>query len=106
MICSGGFAILLSYLIPVAALVIAGPGALETDGRVQWTLRRWIRPVSIASTLFGAFILIILSFPAGYPIRAKTFSWAPVVFAGVFILTSLSWIIYGNGASAHRRCCI
>ena len=92
----GGLAAFVSYCIPIVALCFAGSAALETDGRTAWTLRKWSYPVAITSVLIGIFTLIVLSFPTHYPISADKFSWAPATFAGVLILATITWMVYGN----------
>lgn len=88
--------------VPIALLLWAGPGVLDHDGRRQFSLRGLSRPLAWLSLIAICLALVMFCFPTSYPVDETTMSWSPVVLVGVFLLSCITWVLYGNGASTHR----
>lgn len=85
---------ILGYLIPVA-LYLMSKIDLETEGRSQWSLRRYSRPVAWVGVLFCVTIIVVQTFPGTNPVRAYNISWSPVIIAGTLFISFLTWRLYG-----------
>lgn len=61
-----------AYFVPVGIyLGGCGEDALSGDGRVQWTLRKWSKPVGWGVATFAIMFLIVTCLPTGYPVTDR-----------------------------------
>ncbi|KAL8292658.1 hypothetical protein RQP46_001270 [Phenoliferia psychrophenolica] len=92
--------VMFAYLTPVAIYLFCPDDALAGDGRAQWTLRKYSKILSWPVVAFATVFLIVLCLPTGYPVNRLTASYASAVAAGVLLLSTLSWVFYGNARYA------
>ncbi|KAM0752190.1 hypothetical protein T439DRAFT_287531 [Meredithblackwellia eburnea MCA 4105] len=90
------FSVALSYVVPIIIYLFCPDDALAGDGRAQWTLRSFSKPVAYPVTFFVLVFLIVLCLPTGHPVTSLTASYASAVFIGVLFLSTLAWVFYGN----------
>lgn len=69
-----GWSVMFAYASPVVIYLFCPRDALAGDGRAQWTLRGWSQPMAWIAATFAALFLIVLCFPVGYPVTARTSS--------------------------------
>lgn len=67
----GGASIVLAYSLPVWCYLTCPNGALDVDGRNEWTLKRWSKLAAAIGGIYSLLIIIVLSWPTGYPITAS-----------------------------------
>lgn len=65
-----GSSLVLAYLIPVLCYLTCGPGALDSDGRNEWTLRGWSRPLALLGTTYVFLIIALMLCPNTAPVSA------------------------------------
>ncbi|POY75992.1 hypothetical protein BMF94_1077 [Rhodotorula taiwanensis] len=85
-----------SYLAPVVIYLVCSSDVLRGDGRAQWTLRRLSQPLCVPVALFLATFMVTMCLPTGYPINSLSVSYASAVLVGVLVLSSMTWVVYGN----------
>ncbi|KAI1083703.1 amino acid/polyamine transporter I [Whalleya microplaca] len=62
----------------------------------RWGLGRLGLPVNIFAFVYSGFAMVFSCFPVGVPINTSTANWAPAVWAGVILLSFLSYIVHGK----------
>ena len=63
-----------SYFAPIALYLVCDKDALSGDGRAEWTLRSWSRPMAWGVCAFAVLFMIVLCFPVGYPVTSRASS--------------------------------
>ncbi|GAA6012779.1 hypothetical protein JCM10207_005357 [Rhodosporidiobolus poonsookiae] len=91
-----GITAVTSYVTPILLYLFCPKDVLRGDGRAQWTLRGASKFVAVPVCAFFLTFMITMCLPTGYPITPLTVSYASVVFVGVLLLSSTSWVFYGN----------
>lgn len=113
-----GSSLVLAYLMPVACYLSCPSGALDTDGRNAWTLRGASKYVAAFGSSYAMLIIVMMCCPNFYPVTSSesptfayigiqadaravlfasaSFSYAAPVIAFVLLLSSITWIFYGN----------
>lgn len=107
----------LTYMFPMVVYLTCPTDVLQLDGRNVWTLTNWSRPLSIVALVCLCFALGVMACPTASPIQLgpslplpsllpsltdrerggeENWSWSPVVTVGTIVLSTLSWIVYGN----------
>lgn len=66
-----GASIILAYSIPVVCYLTCEKGALDVDGRNEWTLRNWSKPAAWVGTAYVSLIIIFMSCPNDWPVTAS-----------------------------------
>ncbi|KAL1305206.1 hypothetical protein AAFC00_002124 [Neodothiora populina] len=80
-----------SYCIPIICKLIYGkfqPG--------PWHMGKLSTAVNVYACVWTAFVSVIFLFPTYYPVTVDTMNWAIVVLAGIFVLSTLWWMISGR----------
>ncbi|GAA5984441.1 hypothetical protein JCM10908_003347 [Rhodotorula pacifica] len=85
-----------SYLAPILIYLACSSDVLRGDGRAQWTLRALSQPLCIPVVVFLGTFIIVMCLPTAYPITSLSVSYASAVLIGVLLLSSISWVVYGN----------
>ncbi|GAA5963162.1 hypothetical protein JCM8115_001040 [Rhodotorula mucilaginosa] len=85
-----------SYLAPVVIYLACSSDVLRGDGRAQWTLRGLSQPLCIPVVVFLGTFIVVMCLPTAYPITSLSVSYASAVLVGVLLLSSISWVVYGN----------
>ncbi|GAA5878717.1 hypothetical protein JCM3774_000484 [Rhodotorula dairenensis] len=85
-----------SYLAPVVIYLACSSDVLRGDGRAQWTLRGLSQPLCIPVVVFLGTFIVVMCLPTAYPITPLSVSYASAVLVGVLLLSSISWVVYGN----------
>lgn len=62
-----GASILFGYCIPVWSYLTCAKGALDTDGRNEWTLRGWSQPAAWLGSTYIVLIVIMMACPTDWP---------------------------------------
>lgn len=80
-----GWCVMFAYLVPVAIYLIGPDDALVGDGRAQWTLRKFSKPLGYAGATFACVFLVVLCLPTGYPVNSSTLQFFFFFFnTGIF----------------------
>lgn len=66
-----GTSLFLAYAMPVACYLTCPNGALDTDGRNEWTLRRWSKPLAWIAMTYVGLIVILMCVPKDLPVTAS-----------------------------------
>jgi amino acid transporter len=65
-----GSSLVLAYLIPVICYLTCGRGALDSDGRNEWTLRGWSKPLALFGSTYVLLIITLMLCPNTAPVTA------------------------------------
>lgn len=82
-----GSSLVLAYAFPVVIYLTCEKGALDHDGRNQWTLRSWSKPAACIGLVYISLILVMMSCPNAKPVTAGK-SAMPCVSYAFPILTT------------------
>ncbi|GAA5995300.1 uncharacterized protein JCM10292_005088 [Rhodotorula paludigena] len=87
-----------SYVAPLLFyLACWGDDVLRGDGRAKWTLRGASKFLAIPPALFLLVFITMMCLPTGYPVTPLNMSYASVMLVGVLLVSTLAWVLYGNG---------
>jgi choline transport protein len=62
----------------------------------RWSLGRWGLPINIFGFLYSGFVVIFSCFPNELPVDTGSANWAPVVWAGVLVLSIVTYLLHGR----------
>lgn len=62
----------------------------------RWSLGRLGLPINIFAFLYSRFSVILSCFPSSLPVDASSANWAPAVWAGVAILSVITYVLHGR----------
>ncbi|KAF9445826.1 amino acid transporter [Macrolepiota fuliginosa MF-IS2] len=80
-----------SYAIPILLRITYGHKTFKPG---PFNLGRWSRPIGIIAVLWALFVSVVLLFPLNPHIKSSNdMNYAVVIVLGVFMLSSLSWIL-------------
>ncbi|GJN93235.1 hypothetical protein Rhopal_006282-T1 [Rhodotorula paludigena] len=87
-----------SYVAPLLFyLACWGDDVLRGDGRAKWTLRGASKFLAVPPALFLLVFITMMCLPTGYPVTPLNMSYASVMLVGVLLVSTLAWVLYGNG---------
>lgn len=96
--------LLISYLIPIAMMVIRRlqQGGTSQSGRGKivfgpWTLGRWGLFINIYAIIFGLFVAIFVPFPSAIPVTVENMNYSGPVFVGFLLIILIDWLLRGRG---------
>lgn len=72
-----GATLLLAYYCPVLCYLFCPKGALDVDGRNEWTLRSWSKPFAYAASAYVGLIVVMMCCPNGWPVNASELRTTP-----------------------------
>lgn len=64
--------------------------------RARWSLGRWGLPVNAFAIGYSAFIVLLSCFPDSNPTDAADANMAPVIWAGVMLITVVAYVMHGR----------
>ncbi|KAF9440925.1 amino acid transporter [Macrolepiota fuliginosa MF-IS2] len=80
-----------SYAIPILLRITYGH---KTFKHGPFNLGKWSRPIGVIAILWALFVSVVLLFPLNPHIKSSNdMNYAVVIVLGVFMLSSLSWIL-------------
>jgi choline transport protein len=62
----------------------------------RWSLGRFGLPINMFAFFYSGFVLVFSCFPVAVPVTLTTANWAPVVWAGVIVLSLATYFLYGK----------
>jgi choline transport protein len=62
----------------------------------RWSLGRFGLPINAFAFVFAAFAVVMSCFPGSLPVDTTTANWAPAVWAGVILLSVISYALHGR----------
>lgn len=62
----------------------------------RWSLGRYGTAINAFAFLYSAFIIVFSCFPTDLPVDLGTANWAPLVWAGVIVISIVFYIVYGK----------
>ena len=89
-------ALYISYLIPIALLVLKRIKYKSIGPTGPFTLGRWGLPLNVFALVYGVFICIFLPFPSTMPVTAVNMNYASPVFGFVLLFALAYWFIRGK----------
>lgn len=66
-----GSSLVLAYLMPVICYLTCSSGALDADGRNEWTLRGWSKPFAVLGSTYVLLIIVLMLCPNTAPVSAS-----------------------------------
>jgi len=79
-----------SYVTPIFLRITSGRDKIVPG---PFTLGRWYMLTGIVSVAWVTFIVVLLLFPPGSLVTAKSMNFAVVIVMAVFIFASISWVV-------------
>lgn len=86
----------ISYMVPIACVLIRGGETAYAGHSRQWGLGRWRRPINVGAMLFALLTSVCFVFPPVLPVTGATMNYATVVLAVVFMLCGLVYAFDGR----------
>ncbi|BEI87161.1 hypothetical protein CcaverHIS002_0705070 [Cutaneotrichosporon cavernicola] len=86
----------ISYMVPIATVLIRGGETAYAGHTRQWGLGRWRRPINIGALCFGLLTSVCFVFPPVIPVTGATMNYAVVVLAVVFTICGLLYAFDGR----------
>ncbi|KAF9445828.1 amino acid transporter [Macrolepiota fuliginosa MF-IS2] len=81
----------MSYAIPILLRITYSHKTFKPG---PFSLGRWSRPIGIIAILWALFVSVVVFFPLNPHIKSSNdMNYAVVIVVGVFVLSSLSWIL-------------
>ncbi|EME42439.1 hypothetical protein DOTSEDRAFT_175502 [Dothistroma septosporum NZE10] len=62
----------------------------------RWSLGRYGLAINAFAFFYSAFIIIFSCFPTTLPVDLSTANWAPLVWAGVIMISVVFYVVYGK----------
>lgn len=88
-------ALLSTYFISIGCILLKRiKGELLPPAR--WSLGRWGIWINGFAVIYSAFAIVFACFPSGLPVTTDNANWAPAVWAGVIILSLISYFMHGR----------
>jgi choline transport protein len=82
----------ISYIVPITLIMIR-----KIEGRHPaygpFNLGRWGIPINLFAVLYGAYIIVFLSFPVAIPVTATSMNYAAPVWWAAFIFALGNWFL-------------
>lgn len=91
----GGVSIISSYYITIGCLALKRLRGEPLPPR-RWTLGRYGLAINIASLLFLTPVWFFYFWPVSTPVKAKNLNWAPVMYAGMIIISAIYYLVKGR----------
>ncbi len=86
----------ISYMVPIATVLIRGGDLAYAGHSKQWSLGRWRRPINIGAMAFALLTSVCFVFPPVLPVSGPTMNYAVVVLAVVFLFSGLVYAFDGR----------
>jgi len=61
-----------------------------------WSLGKLGLPINILASLYGLYLMFFSVIPAGYPVTAINFNWAPVMFVAVMLFATVHYVVFAR----------
>lgn len=62
----------------------------------RWSLGKLGLPINAFAFAFAGFAVVMSSFPGSLPVDTSTANWAPAMWAGVLVLSVISYLVHGK----------
>ncbi|KAF2088825.1 amino acid transporter [Saccharata proteae CBS 121410] len=62
----------------------------------RWSLGRWGLPINAFGFFYAGFVLVFSCFPTSTPVGLGDANWAPLIWAGVIIISVLTYYLHGR----------
>lgn len=62
----------------------------------RWSLGRWGLPINLFAFFYSMFAVVFSCFPSGLPVDLESANWAPAVWAGVGLLSVVTYVLHGK----------
>lgn len=86
----------ISYMVPIAIVLIRGGDASFAGHSRSWNLGRWRRPINIGAMCFALLTSICFLFPPVLPVVGANMNYAIVVVAVVALFCGLGYAFDGR----------
>ncbi|TXT10530.1 hypothetical protein VHUM_02035 [Vanrija humicola] len=88
----------ISYIIPMAALVIRGQACLEGNHHQKpvWSLGRFRRVINVIALAMLVLTTVIFTFPPAIPVNGESMNYVVVVLGVAIILCLGTWFVDGR----------
>lgn len=88
-------ALLSTYMISIGCVLLRRIKGQPLP-HARWSLGRWGLPINAFAFLYAAFVIVFSCFPVSIPVDASDANWAPVVWAGVIVLSLVVYFLHGR----------
>ena len=89
-------ALMASYSVSISCVLYRRVFQPELLPPARWSLGRWGVPVNMFGICYVIFAFFWSLWPNGTPVDASTFNWSVVIFVGVMILTTVTYVVKGR----------
>lgn len=86
----------ISYMVPIATVLIRGGDASFAGHSRKWSLGRWRRPINIGAMAFALLTSLCFLFPPALPVEGETMNYAVVVVSVVALFSGLAYAFDGR----------
>ena len=62
----------------------------------RWSLGRYGLAINLFAFIYSAFAIVFCCFPGSLPVDTSTANWAPAVWAGVIVLSAITYLLHGK----------
>lgn len=88
-------ALLSTYMISIGCVLLRRIQGQELPP-ARWSLGRLGLPINAFAFLYSAFVIVFSCFPVAIPVGTSDANWAPVVWAGVIVLSLIAYFVHGR----------
>ena len=88
-------ALLSTYMISIGCVLYRRIKGYQLP-HARWSLGRWGLPVNAFAFFYSGFVIVFSCFPVSTPVGTSDANWAPAVWAGVIIVSIVSYFLHGR----------
>ena len=89
-------ALMASYSISISCVLYRRVYHPELLPTARWSLGRWGVPINMFGVGYVTFAFFFSLWPNATPVDAVTFNWSIVIFAGVMVVTAITYFVSGR----------
>ena len=88
-------ALLSTYMISIGCVLLRRIKGQELPP-ARWSLGRFGLAINAFAFAYSAFVIVFCCFPVSVPVALDSANWAPVVWAGVIVISIIVYVVYGK----------
>ncbi|KAI1617196.1 amino acid transporter-like protein [Exophiala viscosa] len=88
-------ALLSTYLLSIGCVCLKRIKG-EPLPPARWSLGRYGLAINLFAFAYSAFAIVFSCFPSSLPVDTSTANWAPAVWAGVILLSAVTYLLHGR----------
>lgn len=88
-------ALLSTYMLSIGCVCLKRLRG-ERLPKARWSLGRYGLPINFFAFCYCGFAIVFSCFPSSLPVDTSTANWAPAVWAGVILLSFITYLLHGK----------